>query len=194
MDIQEKLDKLFDECLEELLSIGINMNDKEYGTISIRLAKRNNKRYGCCKQEKPDKNYKVTKVIRRRRYVQYERFEVHTIEISKWVMELDDKIIKNTIMHELIHCMPFCNNHGEMFKKYASYINKYLGYDISRLGNRKKDSEESNIEYSEKDFKYTIVCKECGQVFHRNRLSRDFFRKYRCLCNGKLSLVENTYK
>ncbi len=48
-------------------------------------------------------------------------------------MELDEEIIKNTIMHELIHCMPYCNNHGKKFKEYAKYINKNLGYDISRV-------------------------------------------------------------
>ena len=45
------------------------------------------------------------------------------IEISRWVLELKDDIIKNTIMHELIHCMPYCNNHGAEFKKYAKVIN-----------------------------------------------------------------------
>ena len=193
MDIQEKLDKLFDECLEELLSIGINMNDKEYGTISIRLAKRNNKRYGCCKQEKPDKNYKVTKVIRRRRYVQYERFEVHTIEISKWVMELDDKIIKNTIMHELIHCMPRCNNHGEYFKNYATVINEKLGYNISRTGNKEQDFKESNLEYIEKpiNFNYKIVCEDCNYSFFRQRVRRYFIRKYRCgKCGGRFKVFK----
>lgn len=188
--MQEKLEKLYEECLKELLSIGINMKEKEYGQITIKIANRNNKRYGCCKQENPDKKYKTVQKIGRHRCVKYERFEKHTIEVSKWVMELDDKIIKNTIMHELIHCMPFCNNHGEMFKKYAKYINKYLGYDISRLGNKKNDYEKSNLEYEEKAYKYTIKCTSCGKVFNRNRLCKDFFKKYRCLCNGKLTLLE----
>ncbi len=48
-------------------------------------------------------------------------------------MQLDKNIIKNTIMHELIHCMPYCNNHGAEFKKYARYINEKLGYNISRV-------------------------------------------------------------
>lgn len=51
---------------------------------------------------------------------------------------INDGIIKNTIMHELIHCIPFCNDHGIEFKKYANYINEKLGYNISRVGNKKK--------------------------------------------------------
>lgn len=192
--MQAKLERLYNECLQELNSIGIDMSLKEYGVISIRIAKRNNKRYGCCKQEEPDRKYKTVKKIGRYRCVRYERFNKHTIEVSKWVMDLEDNIIKNTIMHELIHCMPFCNNHGDMFKKYARFINKRLGYDISRLGNKKDDYEKSNLEYEEKGFKYTIMCTSCGKVIHRNRLTKDFFRKYRCLCNGKLQLLENSEK
>ena len=29
-------------------------------------------------------------------------------------------------MHELIHCMPYCNNHGKEFKKYANIINEMM--------------------------------------------------------------------
>ena len=65
----------------------------------------------------------------------------------------------------------------DMFKKYANYINKNLGYDISRLGNKKEDYEKSNMEYEEKAYKYTIKCTSCGKEFHRNRLNKDFFRK-----------------
>ena len=178
-EMQNKLEMLYKECINELISIGIDMREKEYGQISIKIANRNNKRYGCCKQEEPDKKYKVIEKKGRSKYIKYERFNKHTIEISKWVMELDDKIIKNTIMHELIHCMPFCNNHGDMFKKYARYINNYLGYDISRLGNKKEDFEKSNLKYEEKSYKYTIKCLNCGKVFFRNRLNKDFLKKYR---------------
>ena len=53
--MEQKLNKLFLECTSELRSIGIDiLNDKQYGKIEISIAKRNNKRYGCCKQEEPD--------------------------------------------------------------------------------------------------------------------------------------------
>ena len=54
--MEEKLIELFEQCLKELKSIGIDMKDEEkIGAIQITLSKRNNKRYGCCKQENPDK-------------------------------------------------------------------------------------------------------------------------------------------
>ena len=74
--------------------------------------------------------------------------------------EGNDGIIKNTIMHELIHCIPFCNDHGIEFKKYAKYINEKLGYNISRVGNKKVDYKNSNIEYKEKEvYNYKVKAK-----------------------------------
>ena len=190
--MQEKLEKLYKQCLEELKSIGLDVSEKNIGEINIQLSKRNNKRYGCCKQEEPDKKYTVTEKVGRRKIVKYEKFNKHTIEVSKWVLELNDEIIKNTIMHEIIHCFPFCNNHGKTFRMYAKYINDRLGYDISRLGNKRQDYEKSNLVYEEKEWKYVIKCSNCGKVLYRNRLARNFFRRYRCQCGGKLELVSNS--
>ena len=186
MNAENKLDILFKQCINELQSIGIDVNQSDVGEISIQVSKRNNKRYGCCKQEEPDKNYKTVQKIGRRRVTKYQRFNKHTIEVSKWVFDLNDEIIKNTIMHELIHCFPYCNDHGKQFKAYAKYINLKLGYNISRLGNKKQDYENSNVKYEEKEYKYQIGCISCGKLFYRNRLAKNFFKKYRCQCGGKL--------
>ena len=187
-DIKAKLDELFNQCVNELKSIGIDIYQPEVGSIIVQVSKRNNKRYGCCKQEDPDKSSKTIEKVGRRRIVKYERFNKHTIEVSKWVFDLNDEIIKNTIMHEIIHCFPYCNNHGKQFKMYAKYINQKLGYNISRLGNKKQDYENSNISYEEKQYKYQIKCTKCGKLFYRNRLAKNFFKRYRCQCNGKLEL------
>lgn len=189
--MEQKLNKLFSECVMELKEIGIDILDvKQYGKIEISISRRNTKRYGCCKQEKPDNNYRTISKIGRRRVVKYEKFGIHKIEISKWVMELDEDIIKNTIMHELIHCLPYCNNHGLEFKKYAKIINDSLGYDISRVGDKKKDFEKSDKEYNEtKTYKYKIICKGCKQEFYRQRLKNNFIKKYRCAkCGGKFEI------
>ena len=178
MNDEEKLNNLFLKCINELESIGISFKNKK---ISIIISKRNNKRYGCCKPEIPDKNYK--RVIRRsfKFIIKYENFKKYTIEISPWVLKLNDDIIKNTIIHELIHCLPKCNNHGLEFKKYAKYINGNLGYNITRVGDKKEDYNISNIYYNEtENYKYKIKCKKCGQMFYRKRLNKNLFKKYRC--------------
>lgn len=189
--MKEKLDRLFKECIQELEKIGIDINNKDIGKIEINISKRNNKRYGACKQEEPDIESKYIEKIGRRKIVKYWKYNKHVIEISKWVMELDEKIIKNTIMHELIHCMPYCNNHGAEFKRYANYINNKLGYDISRVGNKEEDYKKSNLEYKEeKQLKYKIECQKCGYTFYRQRQNKNFTRKYRCgKCGGRFEVI-----
>jgi hypothetical protein len=113
--MEEKLNKLFDESISELKSIGINVEDEQVGKIDIKFSRKSAKRYGCCKQDDPDKSTRYIK----NRGVYYSKFNSHHIEISPWIMDLNDSIIKNTIIHELIHCLPDCNNHGRMFKYYA---------------------------------------------------------------------------
>lgn len=185
--MEQKLKKLFNETIIELNKIGINFEN--VGLIDIKISKRNNKRYGCCKQEEPNKQ---TAYLYRGK-VYYKSFNKHHIEISRWVLDLNDEIIKNTIIHELIHCLPGCNNHGREFKKYASIVNNKLGYNISRLGDKEKDFEKSNIEYkqNEKNYKYKICCIECNQLYYRKRLAKNFLAKYRCgKCKGKLKILE----
>lgn len=192
--MNEKLKRLYNECIEELKTIKINILDvSKFGTIDINISKRNVRRYGCCKQEKPDENYYL--MIKRGKKIikQYYVFKVHHIEISKWVMQLDENIIKNTIMHEIIHCFPNCNNHGIEFKKYATYINQKLGYNITRLGNKEDDFKKSNLEYTGKEIKYNykIICTKCGQVIYRQRLKSRFIDNYRCgKCGGSLKLTK----
>ena len=169
MEMQYKLSKLYKECIEELNLININMEKNR--VIDIKINTRSKKRYGCCKKISKDK---------------------FQIEVSEWVMDLNEDIIKNTIMHELIHCLPRCNNHGEYFKKYAELINEKLGYNISRIGNKKNDYEKSNKEYTEKqvNYKYKVICDGCNQTFFRQRISRSFTRKYRCgKCGGRFKII-----
>ena len=148
---EQKLNYLYAQCLNELIFIGIDIKNQELiGNIDIKLTKRASKRYGCCKQENPDKKYKIIQKRGHHKIIKYEKFQSHHIEISNWVMKLNDDIIKNTIMHELIHCIPFCNNHGKEFKKYANYINEKLDYhkvkSTAIFGNASKEQRQRSIE------------------------------------------------
>lgn len=193
--MEERLKRLYEECINELKSIEIDVLDEKNGIIEIVLSKRSKSRYGCCKQEEPDSTSRYYEKIRNKRYIRYGKFKKHKIEISEWVMQLDEKIIKNTIIHEIIHCFPYCNNHGEEFKKYAQDINENLGYNISRVGNKRDDYEKSNIEYKENlKPNYKISCSKCSQVFYRKRIAKNFQNRYRCgICNGKFNVVKLTY-
>lgn len=190
--MEEKLNKLYLECISELKSIGIDVLDKKTcGNIYVTISNSSSKKtYGLCIPNSPYITTKYIQKIGRKRYIKYGRYKEYEIRISKWTMNLNDEIIKNTIMHELIHCLPYALNHGAEFKKYASYINQKLGYNISRLGNKKEDYIKSNLEYVESDYKYTIICKNCGKVYKRKRLAKNFISKYRCsACLGRLEIL-----
>lgn len=190
--MEEKLNKLYNDCIKELESIGLKItNNDKVGIIDITIAKRNSKRYGCCRQEDPVETDYHIKRHKNDFKIVYHRFRKHHIEISKWVMDLDDVIIKNTIIHEILHCLPNCNNHGKLFQDYASHINQKLGYNITTLGNKEADYKRSNLNYEEdhRNYNYKIICKECGAVIYRQRLKKDLIKKYRCSrCGGKLEL------
>lgn len=185
--MEEKLEKLYEECLKELKSIDIDLDEKTVGEIDISFSRRKTKRYGCCKQEEPDKST----AYREKRIIHYRRYNKHHIEISKWLMDLNEDIIKNTIIHEIIHCLPDCNNHGKEFKKYSKLINEKLGYNITRLGNKKEDYEKSNLKFIENpQIKYIIACENCGLIYYRQRMAKNFTKKYRCgKCKGKLRIL-----
>ena len=55
MENQKELENIYQECMQELMGIGVHFKNKE---IQIQISKRNNKRYGCCKPELPNENYK----------------------------------------------------------------------------------------------------------------------------------------
>lgn len=185
----EKINILFEQVKKEFISIHIPLEIA--GKIEIAIAKRKCKRYGCCKQSKPDERTKRIRKYKQKIYTEYGVYQEHQIEISKWVLEMKEEIIKNTIAHELIHCLPYCNNHGENFKKYASYINQELGYSIERTGNKKEDYAKSNLPYIEQTFKYKIQCMNCKQTYQRNRLAKNFSKKYKCgICGGKLKIIK----
>ena len=71
-------------------------------------------------------------------------------------------------------------------------INKNLGYNVTRTGNIKKDFIKSNLEFKEKPIKYRyqIICENGDQQFFRQRIVKNFTRKYRCgKCGGKFKII-----
>lgn len=64
--MEQELNRMYLECTLELEKIGINIqNNKQIGVIDISISKRNNKRYGACKQEDPDKSTMYIERIRK---------------------------------------------------------------------------------------------------------------------------------
>lgn len=113
----------------------------------------------------------------------------------------NNKGIKDTILHELIHTIEGCFNHGEKFHHYANMLNRKYGYDIDRTGSMEsicsKEKFEELKEQRENTSKYKITCKGCGHVYLQSRRSKFIDRQgigYICtVCNSRsnFEVVQN---
>lgn len=134
--------------------------------------------------------YPSTKVNRRWGMCYYRPYG-SDIEISKVL--LDSKVeeihLLDTVMHELLHTCPGCQNHGAQWKRYATMVNTAYGYHVKRGSSY---AEMGLTDPEEKTAKYRFKCQSCGAVITRQRASA-FTRNpdgYRCgACRGKLVRV-----
>lgn len=94
----------------------------------------------------------------------------------------EDFEIEKTMVHELIHTIPGCSNHGPNFKKYAELINRhYPKYNVSTYYT--SDSDETENIANIKKPKYVVTCENCGAktYFYRKCKTLDIISK--CTCN-----------
>ncbi|MDD3337231.1 MAG: SprT-like domain-containing protein [Lachnospiraceae bacterium] len=110
----------------------------------------------------------------------------YQITISRLILD-DSAAMKNTMMHELIHTLPGCMNHGKTFLRYAQIVNHRYGYSVSRTANL---SECASAELHKEQIRranYHFICQCCGTEIFRQR-SSNFTRhpeRYRCSNCGK---------
>lgn len=157
------LNMMYEHALDIVERCGIEVGDIADITINTR-AKR---RYGQCS-------------LRNGRYY---------INISSFILtdETIYKAVLETIIHEILHTCDGCFNHGSLWKSYADRIKRMTGYTITRTSAR----EKYGLEPYEKQGKdnYVFVCKDCGQVIRRSRMSKFVknYDLYRCgKCGGRL--------
>lgn len=93
----------------------------------------------------------------------------YVIKINTVYFKKDDeryrKYLLSTIIHELIHSIEGCMNHGENFLKYADIVNQKYGEGFITPIN------SSNI--LEENAKYIFRCNNCGQIVTYNRMCQD---------------------
>lgn len=155
-------DMLLKEGIEQVKAAGIKP-----GSIDpeLKVNKRAVKRFGQCRKIMSSK---------------YD-FE---IEINHKLLGLDKEKAMNTVVHEILHTVKGCMNHGKTWQNYASIMNNKFGYDISRTTSYEK------VGLERPKAKYEVVCESCSNVFHRQRKSKLItnMSQYRCACGGSLSL------
>ena len=157
-----ELDGLMARLRRELISIGIPVSNRL--EPEVRINTRARRRLGCC-------------------YYQSGRY---WIEVSQAVLE-DEDLLKQTLVHELLHTCPKCRDHGPKWKAYAQTVNEKLGYRIERTV--KTETPAGSLRHEE--IKYILECQSCGAQIKRMRMSKAVKSpwRYRCPCGGKLKRV-----
>ena len=161
----EELASDYEIILREELNIPIATN------ITYSINTRAKKRYGMCSLE--DKYYTVYHI------------EISSFLLDNEIDENNDALI-NTLIHELLHTVEGCMNHGNKWQYYASIVKDKLGYDIKRTSNRSEYGLESYV--PKENIKYIFKCENCGQIIRRRRKSNftKYYNLYTCgVCNGK---------
>lgn len=90
---------------------------------------------------------------------------------SKMLAYNTEMDIKNTLMHELIHSIKGCMNHGKKFQLIATEVNrKYSEYNI---GTHATKTNYTNIYRKElkkhRNYKYLVKCQNCNEEWRFKR-------------------------
>ena len=109
-------------------------------------------KYGICKQHRcPSGIYK------------------YDIEIAKWLLDTkNEDAIVNTIIHEYLHTIDPKAHHSGAWKRYANLVSKNTKYKIQRC----ESYEEKGIRESQVDYRYRVVCPNCGETYYYNRMCK----------------------
>ena len=110
---------------------------------------------------------------------------LYEIKINKeYIAVAASREVHNTIMHECIHCVDGCMNHGNKWKTIAQKVNR--SYDFSTIKRTGYDPAYNQI--LEAHYRYIAVCDRCGHAFRWMRKSHIFVScstgKARCSCGG----------
>lgn len=96
--------------------------------------------------------------------------------------------IEECIIHELIHTLPRCWNHGRYFQGYAYRVNtKYRKYRVQTSTSNSEVGIEKPV--AEKKPKYISTCKKCGKTSKWFRKPKYDIHMYCCsICRGNVTL------
>lgn len=151
------------KCFEMVYDVGIDLGD----IYKITINKRMYSSLGRCKRSG-------------------DYFE---IEINPALLDSPKIDLEDTILHEMIHTVDGCWNHGAEWKRNAKIINDRYGYSISRCGIteacRKRRAEHS-------PYRYAVECPVCGHQWKFERWCKTVANPnhYKCTkCNARLKAV-----
>lgn len=83
---------------------------------------------------------------------------------SKFLKVADDSSIREVVIHEAVHLIDGCFNHGKKFKQVADIMNARYGFHISRCTSDEAYHEQRIQMRSEKPH-WILKCPTCGHIY-----------------------------
>lgn len=108
-----------------------------------------------------------------------------TIHISEIAFSGGNKVLKNTVLHELIHGFTDTKEHNAMWYKYAKEIGAEYGVNITQYVT--KEERIACKEYRDSRYNWAVTCPSCGTTWKSYRKTRVinalmYGRKCTCSC------------
>lgn len=164
--LQNKLDNVYNEAIEKIIAANIPLEPERIAKISLNT--RAKKRWGQCKK------------------LPSGRFEIN---INADLVSQSEDGTLNTVIHELLHTVNGCLNHGRQWQVYANRINNMYGINVKRTSTSDEKGVERVIEKPE--YKYMLKCDGCGQTIRRQKKSKivEYPELFKCgRCGGRFSI------
>ena len=167
--VKEKGIKDYQKVVEELFTVAVNLLaplQYDLPNIKVEASNRLKASLGQATRRGHD-NYRI-------------EISTHHLKHRTGAESLD------TMIHEILHCLPECLNHGKHWKHEARKVNDLLGTNIDRTARIKTTKEELD------SYNHAIQCKECGTItgFMRRTKAYTFPESYRCNCGGELERIK----
>lgn len=165
----QKIETIAYECMDELYALGIEPNYVDEYTVNTRAKSR----WGQTKR------------------ITTNGIATYRIDIADCLVRDDAPkgALKETVMHEIIHCVDGCFNHGENWKRVVAMVNKEYGYHIGRTDTYKDMGFETNPLKREHKAKYRVICNKCNHKWDYERASKTVQicreNRAKCSCGGK---------
>ena len=168
---QQDVNRALQEIINEAQGLHIPVPSNIHREVFINP--RPKKRFGCCK--KKDGKF--------------------LIEVSRFLLEGEERAIRSVLAHEVLHTCRGCYEHGARWKEYAARMNQAWGYQIKRtssFGELGLPAGEESPEERAARIKYIIKCTRCGREYPRQKVTcvMKKINAYRCSCGGKLVIIE----
>lgn len=122
------------------------------------------------------------------------RYKRVVILLSKYVFNMSDDEIRNTIVHEFGHMVSPGYNHDYFWENRANTIGKSFGVTCERLAGKNETDQFHSAINKTGIYKYTVECPSCHTQWKFQRMCNTvkYPSKYHCVkCQKQLVLVTN---